>query len=66
MDEQRRLALLAERDRKADAAWNRGLEPARRSMRSPERVPYPVAATAALAAYDAVIAEYRPRIWPDG
>ena len=61
--DQKQLALLAERDRKADAAWNRELEPARRALRNPARVPYPVAAVAALAAYDAVIAEYRPRIW---
>jgi hypothetical protein len=61
---QRQLELIEKRNRRADAAWDKALEPARRSLRSPARVPYPEAAKAALAAYDEVIAQYRPLIWP--
>lgn len=64
MDEQRRLALIAERNAKADRAYDKALAPARLASSNPARVPYPEAITPAIAAYDAVIAEYRPRIWP--
>lgn len=60
MDEQqRKLKLLAERNRKADRAWDRELTAARKGHLS-----YVVAVRSAAAAYDAVIAAYRPRIWP--
>lgn len=64
MNEQQRLALIAHRNTKADRAYDKALSPARLASNDPARVPYPVAVHSALAAYDAVIAEYRPRIWP--
>lgn len=61
---QKQLELIETRNRKADAAYDAQLHGARLSLRNPARVPYPAVVVAALAAYDAVIAEYRPRIWP--
>lgn len=55
----RRQEALNARNRAADAAWDKELEPARLPLNHPDRVPYPQAVKAALVAYDAVIALHR-------
>lgn len=54
----RRDAAYVERNAEADVAWDQALAPARLPLDHPDRIPYPDAARAALAAYDEVIRKH--------